>query len=116
MLLNCQSNKETIMKTDFLSPLLFVLLIVLVLLTVFGIFYLYVTSISKERMALIEKGMNPNLAKSDFWIQIGIIGAGAAFGLIAGDFLPTKFGYGPLIAIMFAGIGLIVYNIYRKRR
>lgn len=97
------------MKTDFLSPLLFVLLIVLVLLTVFGIFYLYVTSKSKERMALIEKGMNPNLARSDFWIHIGIIAAGAPLGLIVGN------SVGPLLGFMFAGIGLIVYNIYRKR-
>jgi uncharacterized RDD family membrane protein YckC len=97
------------MKTDFLSPLLFVLLIVLVLLTVFGIFYLYVTSKSKERMALIEKGMNPNLAKSDFWIQIGIIATGAPLGLILGN------SYGPLVGFMLAGIGLVVYNIYRKR-
>jgi hypothetical protein len=104
------------MKTDFLGSLLFVLLIVLVLLTVFGIFYLYITSQSKERMALIEKGMNPNLARSDFWIQVGIIAAGAASGLIFGDYLPTKFGYGPLLGFMFAGIGLVVYNIFRKRK
>ena len=97
------------MKGEFLGSLLFVLLIVLVLLTIFGIFYLYVTSKSKERMALIEKGMNPNLARSDFWIQIGIIAAGAPLGLILGN------SYGPLLGFMFAGIGLVVYNIYRKR-
>ncbi len=104
------------MKTDFLGSLLFVLLIVLVLLTVFGIFYLYVTAKSKERMALIEKGMNPNLARSDFWIQIGIIAAGASSGLILGEYLPTKFGYGPLLSFMVAGIGLAVFNIYRKTK
>jgi hypothetical protein len=103
------------MKTDSLGPLFLVLLIVLVLLTVFGIFYLYITSKSKERLALIEKGMNPNLARSDFWIQIGIIAAGASSGLILGDYLPTKFGYGPLIAIMFAGIALVVYNIAKRK-
>ncbi len=69
-----------------------------------------------EAVPVSEKGMNPNLAKSDFWIQIGIIAAGASSGLILGGYLPTKFGYGPLIAIMFAGIGLVVYNIYRKRK
>jgi uncharacterized membrane protein len=96
--------------------LLYVLLIVLALLTVFGIFYLYFSSNNKERMALIEKGMDPNLARSDFWVQIGIIAAGASSGLILGGYLPTKFGYGPPIAIMFAGIGLVVYNIYRKSK
>jgi hypothetical protein len=104
------------MKTDSLGSVFLVLLIVLVLLTVFGIFYLYITAKSKERMALIERGMNPNLARSDFWIQIGIIGAGASLGLIAGDYLPTKFGYGPLIAIMLGGLGLVLYNILSKRK
>lgn len=103
-------------RAESIALLFYVLLIVLALLTVFGIFYLYFTSKNKERMALIEKGMDPNLAKSDFWVQIGIIAAGASSGLILGGFLPTKFGYGPLIAIMFAGIGLVVYNIYRKRK
>ncbi len=65
-------------------------------------------------MALIEKGMNPNLAKSDFWIQAGIIAGGSAFGLIAGDKIPG--GYGPLMAILFAGAGLVVYNILRKKK
>ncbi len=100
------------MNNQFVSPFFFVLLIVLVLLTIFGIVYLYVTSKSKERLALIEKGMDPNLAKSDFWIQVGIIGGGAALGLIAGDVMPGK--YGPLVAILFAGAGLVVYNIIRK--
>jgi hypothetical protein len=102
------------MKPEFLSPLLFVLLIVLVLLTVFGIFYLYVTSKNRERLALIEKGMDPNLARSDFWIQVGIIGGGAALGLIAGDLIPGE--YGPLVAIFFAGAGLVAYNILKKRK
>jgi hypothetical protein len=90
------------------------LLIVLILLTIFGIFYLYISSKSKERMALIEKGMDPNLAKSDFWIQIGIIGGGAALGLIVAGIISST--YGPLIAIFFAGGGLVVYNIFRKNK
>ena len=69
---------------------------------------------TKERLALIEKGMDPNLAKSDFWVQVGIIGAGAAAGLIAGDLLPGK--YGPLVAFVFAGGGLVIYNIIRKNK
>ncbi|TKK66405.1 hypothetical protein FC093_17690 [Ilyomonas limi] len=102
------------MHTQSLSSAFFLLLIVLILLTIFGIMYLYITSKSKERLALIEKGMDPNLANSDFWVQIGIIGGGAAFGLIAGDKIPG--GYGPLVAIFFAGAGLIVYNIIAKSK
>ena len=97
-----------------IGGIFFVLLIVLVLLTLFGIVYLYITSKSKERLALIEKCMDPNLAKSDFWVQIGIIAGGAALGLMAGDKIPG--GYGPLVAIVFAGAGLIVYNIIVKNK
>ena len=89
-------------------------LIVLVLLTIFGIMYLYITAKSRERLALIEKGMDPNLANSDFWVQVGIIAGGAALGLMVGDKIPG--GYGPLVAIFFAGGGLIIYNIVAKSK
>ena len=102
------------MNNSSLSSFFFILLIILVLLTVFGIAYLYITSKTKERLVLIEKGMDPNLARSDFWIQVGIIAGGAAFGLIAGDVMPGKFG--PLVAIFFAGAGLVLYNIIRKNK
>ena len=102
------------MNSQSVTSVFFVLLVVLVLLTIFGIMYIYITSKSKERLALIEKGMDPNLAKSDFWVQIGIIGGGAAFGLIAGDKIPG--GYGPLLAFVFAGAGLVVYNVIMRNK
>jgi hypothetical protein len=102
------------MNNPSVNSFFFILLIILVLLTVFGIAWLYITSKTKERLALIEKGMNPNLARSDFWIQVGVIAGGAAFGLMAGDLVPGEFG--PLVAIFFAGAGLVLYNIVRKRQ
>jgi hypothetical protein len=103
------------MQNSFFSPLLFILLIVLVLLSIVAIFYLYISARSRERLALIEKGMNPNLARSDFWPQVGIIGGGSAAGLIVGDLLPHS-TYGPLFAIVFAGAGLVIYNVIRKSK
>jgi hypothetical protein len=103
------------MKTGFVNPMLIVLLVVLVLLTLFGIIYLYISTKSKERLALIEKGMDPNLAKSHFLTQLAIIGIGFSTGLIVGDYLPTKFGYGPLVGILFAGIGLVLFNMDRRK-
>ena len=94
------------MNNTFAGSFLFILLIILILLTVFGIFYLYISSKNKERLALIEKGMNPNLANSDFWLQVGIIGGGSALGLITAGLLSST--YGPLIAIFFAGAGLVI--------
>lgn len=99
---------------SFLTPLLFVLIFVLVLLSTVAIFYLYITAKNRERLALIEKGMNPNLSRSDFWPQVGVIGGGIGAGLIAGDLL--KVNYGPLLAILFAGAGLVIYNITRRSK
>lgn len=93
---------------------LFMLLAILVVLTVGGIAYLYITAKNRERMALIERGMNPNLAKSDFWVQVGIIAGGIAAGLLFGDLVHTNFG--PLFALLFAGAGLVIYNVVRKRQ
>ena len=98
-----------------LSPFLLVLVLVLFLLSVVAIFYLYITAKNRERMALIEKGMDPNLSRSDFLTQVGVIGGGVATGLIVGDLLPHS-TYGPLFGIMFAGAGLIGYNVWKRRR
>src|SRR5215217_1108089 len=103
------------MQNSFLPPLLFVLVIVLVLMSIVAIFYLYITAKNRERLALIEKGMDPNLSRSNFWPQVGIIGGGSAAGLIAGDLLPHS-TYGPLLAIFFAGAGLVIYNVLRKSK
>jgi|SRR5215203_3204714 len=103
------------MQSSFLSPLLFILVIVFILLSIVAIFYLYISAKNRERLALIERGMNPNLARSDFWPQVGIIAGGAAAGLIIGDLLPHS-TYGPLVAIVFAGAGLVIYNVIRRSK
>lgn len=103
------------MQNSLVSPLLFVLVTVLLLLSVVAIFYLYITAKNRERLALIEKGMNPNLSRSDFWPQVGIIGGGIGAGLIVGDLLPHS-TYGPLLAIVFAGAGLVIFNIMRRSK
>ena len=102
------------MQSSF-SIVLIVLLAVLVLLSVVAIFYLYITAKNRERLALIEKGMNPNLARSDFWPHVGIIVGGVGLGLIVGDLLPGS-TYGPLLAIIFAGAGLVIFNIIRRSK
>lgn len=101
-------------QPDFLNGFFIVLLFVLVLLTIFGICYLYISSKSRERLALIEKGMDPNLARSDFLTQVGIIGGGFAIGLIAGD--KVSGGYGPLIGIIIAAVSIVTYNIIKRNK
>lgn len=99
---------------NFVSPILMILVVVLVLLSIVAIFYLYITARNRERLALIEKGMDPNLARSDFWPQVGIIAGGIALGLMVGDWLPG--GYGPLLGALFAGMGLLGYNLVKRSR
>ncbi|MBE7169385.1 MAG: hypothetical protein INR73_02280 [Williamsia sp.] len=101
------------MQTNFLSPVLLILVVTLVLVSVVAIFYLYITAKSRERLALIEKGMNPNLARSNFWLQVGIIAGGFCGGLIISDLFNSRVG--PLMGFVFAGAGLVIYHIYARR-
>lgn len=109
--------KINFMQRNFLSPLLMVLVLTLILLTIVAIFYLYITAKNRERLALIEKGMNPNLARSDFWPQAGIIAGGISTGLVLSDMLPyTPYMSGPLLGIILAVTGLVIYNVARRSK
>ena len=108
------------MQRNFFSPVLLVLILALILVSIVAIFYLYITAKNRERLALIEKGMNPNLASSDFWPQVGIMVGGFFGGLMISDLLNSKFG--PLMGLLFAGAGLVIYhtlirrsNLYKNR-
>jgi len=103
-------------QPNFFGGFFIVLLFILILLTIFGICYLYITSKSKERLALIERGMDPNLARSDFLTRAAVISGGFALGLIGGDLLPGKYGYGPLTGFILAAVSLVVYNYYKKKQ
>jgi predicted MFS family arabinose efflux permease len=98
----------------FLNGFFMVLLFILVLLTIVGIFYLYINSKTKERLALIEKGMDPNLARSDFLTQVAIIGGGFATGLMLADKINSS--YGPLVGIMLAAIALVTFTLYKRNK
>ncbi len=98
----------------FLSGFFLLLLVVLILLSLVGIVYLYLNSKTKERLALIEKGMDPNLARSDFLTQLVIIGGGFSSGLILGDKIPGE--YGPLIGVLIASIALVTFTIYKRNK
>jgi hypothetical protein len=101
-------------QPPFLTGFFLVLLFILVLLSIVCIVYLYINSKTKERLALIEKGMDPNLARSDFLTQVAIIGGGFATGLMVGDKIPG--GYGPLVGILFAAVGLVTFTLYKRNK
>ena len=101
------------MQQSILPPLLLVLVVALVLVSVVAIFYLQITAKNRERLALIEKGMNPNLSRSNFWPQVGIMTGGFFGGLMISDLL--NFNGGPLLGMLLAGAGLVIFHIYSRR-
>jgi hypothetical protein len=104
---------------DILVPLAFFAL-------VFGSWYIYITARNKERLALIEKGADPELFKSKaepnsgFWIfKLGLFLIGIAIGIVAGYFL-NEAGMNEVAAyfsmiFLFGGIGLVISFLMQKK-
>jgi hypothetical protein len=79
----------------------------------------------KERMALIEKGIDASIFIKEettfhkvlMWgMLIGGIGFGLLLGYILSVYTPMKQEIiMPIMAILFGGLGLIGYYVYRKK-
>jgi hypothetical protein len=102
--------------------------------TVFGIVYLFLSTRSKERMALIEKGADASLFNtgkdskslgwnwSKFTLKMGMLAMGIALGILVGailsnmGFLDEDAMY-PSMIFFFGGLSLVLfYLIDRKSR
>jgi hypothetical protein len=102
--------------------------------TMFGIYYVHITTRNKERMALIEKGADASLfntgregrASLFNWnkltLKVGMLFMGIASGIIAGSILETQQvmqdgpGYVSMI-FLFGGFSLVLfYLIDRKNK
>jgi hypothetical protein len=102
--------------------------------TVFGIYYVHITTRNKERMALIEKGADASLfntgkeghASLFNWnkltLKIGMLFMGVGLGIIAGSILdsmqvmPDGPGYVSMV-FLFGGLSLVLfYLIDRKNK
>jgi hypothetical protein len=102
--------------------------------TVFGLYYIHITTRNKERMALIEKGADASLfntgkegQRSLFnWnkvtLKIGMLLMGIGFGIIAGAILESMrtmengADYTSMI-FLFGGLSLVLfYLIDRKNK
>jgi len=94
---------------------------------VFGSLYVHLTTRNKERLALIEKGADPELFKAKAQpdsgnkvIKVGIFLIGIAIGIIAGYFLeqtgmdevPAYFS----MIFLFGGIGLVISHYLQKNK
>ncbi|KGL64159.1 DUF6249 domain-containing protein [Polaribacter sp. Hel1_85] len=72
--------------------------------SIFGIFYLYFSTRNKERLALIEKGVDASIFMkgatknaAPFWkvliLNLGLLAMGIGVGILLGTLLSYHFGY-----------------------
>jgi len=89
-------------------------------LVIFGISYYYFTTRHKERMEIIERGLNPDHFKghSDFLpllLIFGIISIGLALGIATGTWLSLLYPLQKIAVIsfcIFLGLGLALISSY----
>jgi hypothetical protein len=101
--------------------------------TVFGIYYVSVTTRNRERMALIEKGADASLFNTGkegqlslfSWnkltLKLGMLFMGIGFGIIAGAILDSMDvmrdgpGYVSMI-FLFGGLSLVLFYIFDRKK
>jgi len=101
--------------------------------TVFGIYYVSVTTRNRERMALIEKGADASLFNTGkegqlslfSWnkltLKLGMLFMGIGFGIIAGailermDIMQDGPGYISMI-FLFGGLSLVLFYIFDRKK
>jgi len=100
--------------------------------TAFGIWYIFITTRNKERMALIEKGADASLFNtgregsrtginwSKFTLKIGMLAMGIALGIIVGSFMANKSvldedaSYSSMV-FFFGGLSLVLFYIIDRK-
>ena len=88
-------------------------------LAIFGIAYLFISARYRERMAMIEKGMDPRTVTGDTYriraLRLGLSLLGLGLGLLAGNVLehyyPTYDMAAPGSMLLFGGLGLLTYYL-----
>lgn len=91
--------------------------------TIFGVFYIGLTTRNKERLALIEKGMDAKIfetkSKPMNTLRIGFLFIGVAIGITLGyalSYLGMDEGaaYTSMI-FLFGGLGLVIHFFIEKK-
>ncbi len=101
--------------------------------TVFGIYYVSVTTRNRERMALIDKGADASLFNTGkegqvslfSWnkltLKLGMLFMGIGFGIIAGailesmDVMPNGPDYVSMI-FLFGGLSLVLFYLIDRKK
>ncbi|UOQ68719.1 hypothetical protein [Hymenobacter volaticus] len=103
-----------------LSPLIVLTLALLLCGTAFGIAYLYFTARSRERLALIARGLDPNTFRPRRTnLKYGMLVSSVVLGTLLGDLIGRQpFGYpiGVPLGVLLGGISLIVYYFIVDKR
>lgn len=111
-------SKTSIMSPEIIVPLGF-------FAVSFGIMYLIVTSRNRERLAMIEKGIDPRVfteARRYTAIRVGLMAVGVSVGLVLANILVETTALDqdvmyPALSFLFGGLGLIISHfITRKMR
>lgn len=102
------------MITEILVPITF-------FTTIFGICYLFFTSRNRERLAMIEKGINPKIFQTDYQkvsfitillLNAGLLAIGVGIAILVGGLLELSgvkedIAY-PSSVLIFGGIALFI--------
>jgi len=90
---------------------------------IFGVFYVFFTTRNKERLAMIDKGANPDIfaARRSRWgIKIGLMAMGIATGVLMGQMIahfsimdeePATLS----MIFLWAGAGLVLEHFLAKK-
>ena len=71
-----------------------ILIPIVLFISIFGIFYVFFTTRNKERLAMIDKGADPAIFKSQYSfrrtsVRIGMFLVGVALGILMGNILES---------------------------
>ncbi len=103
-----------------------ILIPLVVFSSIFGIFYVWITTRNKERMALIEKGANASLftTKKQYFgnitLKLGMLAVGIGTGILMGSLLSTYTALDeevafPAMVFLFAGLFLVGNALIEKK-
>ena len=89
----------------------------------FGSLFVYLTTRNRERLAMIEKGMDPRTFKpkfNRFGIKIGLLAAGIAVGMLMGQLISHTTGMFLELAMfsmifLFGGLGLVLDHYLARK-
>ena len=103
-----------------------ILIVLIIFLSLFGIFYVFISTRNKERMALIEKGADVSLfatKKKNFanlTLKFGMLAVGVGIGLLIGSLLDEYTNLVEPVAyfsmiFLFGGISLVINAMIEKK-